>query len=157
MDELKEKIEEGIKSEKEARKKEKVKMEIVQKLIKNTDLDIPEVLVERELDNMKQQMERRVQQMGKSFEDYLEEINKSEEDLRNEWTEKAEDNVAAAIILHKVAEKENIEPTEEEIEEEIDNHFAASGRNKEEESEENLKRLRGYVGDMIKVLCGLSV
>jgi trigger factor len=150
MDELKEKIEEGIKSEKEARKKEKVKMEIVQKLIKNTDLDIPEVLVERELDNMKQQMERRVQQMGKSFEDYLEEINKSEEDLRNEWTEKAEDNVAAAIILHKVAEKENIEPTEEEIEEEIDNHFAASGRNKEEESEENLKRLRGYVGDMIK-------
>ncbi len=150
MEELKEKIEEGIKSEKEAKKREKVKMEIVQKLIKNTELDIPEILVERELDNMKHQMERKVQQMGKSFDNYLKEINKTEDDVRDEWREKAEDNVAAAIILHKIAETENIEPTKEEIEEEIDNHFAASGRSKEEESDENLERLRGYVGDMIK-------
>lgn len=150
MEELKEKIEEGIKSEKEAKKREKVKMEIVQKLIKNTELDIPEILVERELDNMKHQMERKVQQMGKSFDNYLKEINKTEDDVRDEWREKAEDNVAAAIILHKIAQTENIEPTKEEIEEEIDNHFAASGRSKEEESDENLERLRGYVGDMIK-------
>lgn len=151
LEELKEKIREGIEHEKSTKKEEKIKMQIVQKLIEETEeLEIPEVLVERELDNMETKMQRQIQQTGKTFEDYLEEIDKSKEDLRNEWREKAEDNVAAALILHKISEAEEITVSDEEIESEVEKHFKASGRSKEEESEESLERLRSYIHDMKK-------
>lgn len=151
LKELKEKIEEGIKHEKSTKNEEKIKMEIVQELIKKTDdLEIPEVLVEKELDNMETKMERQIQQTGKTFEDYLEDINKSKEDLRNEWQKKAEDNVAAALILHKIAEAEEITVSEEEVEKELDKHFKVSNKSKNDETEENIERLRSYIHDMKK-------
>ncbi len=150
LDELKEKIREGIKSEKETEEDEEVKMKIVQKLIENTEIDLPEVLVERELGNMKTQMERQLQQREVTFEEYLDQIDKSEEELKEEWRSKAEDNVAAAIILHKVAEKEDIEVEQEEIEKEVETHLKMQGRQKEQVEEKDLNRLRSYIHDMKK-------
>ncbi len=150
LKELQEKVGEGIESEKKAERREKLKMEIVQKLIENTDLEVPEVLVGKELENMKMQMERRLQQNATTFEDYLDQIGKTEEELKEEWRDKASDNVAAAIILHKLAEEEKIEVSDREIEEEVERHFKMSGRKKEEENDENLHRLRSYIHDMKK-------
>ncbi len=150
LDELKEKVREGIESEKKTENEEALKMKIVQSLIKNTEVDIPDILVEREIDNMKSQLEMQLSQSGVGFEDYLNQIGKKEEDLRSEWSDKAEENVAAAIILHKISEKEDIEVSEEEVEEEVDKHFKMSGRTKEEETQESLERLRSYIQDLKK-------
>lgn len=150
LDELKEKIREGIQSEKETKNKEAVKMEIVQKLIENTSFGIPEILVERELNNMESKMERQLQQSGVTFEDYLDQIDKTKDELRDEWTEKAEDNVKAAIILHKIAEKEEIEVSDEEVEQEVEKHLQQSGQTKDDQNEENLHRLRSYIRDIKK-------
>ncbi len=150
LEELEEKIKEGIRSEKETKKDESLKMKIVQNLIEATDFPIPDVLVERELNNMETKMERQLQQSGVTFEDYLEQIDKTKDDLRDEWRSKAEDNVSAAIILHKIAEEENIEVTEDEIEEEVEKHMKASGRSLEDVEDQNLNRLKAHIRDIKK-------
>ena len=150
LDELKEQIKDGIKSEKETKNEEAVKMKIVQKLIENCSFEVPEILVERELNNMETKMGRQLQQSGVTFEDYLDQIDKTKDDLREEWKEKAEDNVAAAIILHKISDKEEIEVSDEEIEEEVQKHLAQSGQSIEDQDEQNLHRLRSYIHDIKK-------
>ena len=150
LEELKDQIRDGIKSEKETKKEEALKMNIVQTLIEETDFPIPDVLVERELNNMETKMERQLQQSGVTFEDYLDQIDKTKDDLRDEWKSKAEDNVAAAIILHKIAEKEEIEVSDEEIEEEVQKHLQHTGQSIEDQEEHNLHRLRSYIHDLKK-------
>ena len=150
LDELKEQIKDGIRSEKETKNEEALKMEIVQKLIEATDFPIPDVLIERELNNMETKMERQLQQSGVTFEDYLDQIDKTKDDLREEWKPKAEDNVAAAIILHKIAEKEEIEVSDEEIEEEVKKHINQMGQSIEDQDEHNLHRLKSYIHDIKK-------
>ncbi len=150
LDELKEQIKDGIKSEKESKNEEALKMEIVQSLIEATDFPIPDVLIERELNNMETKMERQLQQSGVTFEDYLDQIDKTKDDLRDEWKSKAEDNVAAAIILHKVSDKEEIEVSDEEIEEEVEKHLSQSGQSIEDQDEQNLHQLRSHVHDIKK-------
>jgi len=147
---LKQKIKEGIISEKKAQKEEANKMELIDALVADTEVEVPDVLIERELDNMKDQVESQVQQSGMTFDDYLAEIGKKEEDLKKEWRQKAEKNVAAAIILHKISEKEQIEVSEEEIEKEVDKHFAVSGKKKEDENQESVDSLRSYLHDIKK-------
>lgn len=150
LEELKKKVKEGIISEKKTKNEEALKMKIVQALIKETDVDIPQILVERELDNMKNQLEMQLSQNGVKFDDYLNQMGKKEQDLRDEWRKKAKENVAAAIILHKIAEKENIDVSDEEVEKEVDKHFQTTNRNKKEETTESLKRLRSYIHDIKK-------
>lgn len=150
LQDLKDKIKEGVKREKENALKEKVKIAVLKNIKKKTNFEVPEVMIEKELDNMIKTIENQIIQNGSSLDDYLQKINKKEEDLRKEWREKAEENVSYALILHAVSKAEKIDITREEIEEEVDRHFQIVNRKKEEEKEENLQRMRSYVGDVIK-------
>ncbi len=150
LKELKEKIKEGILREKEAKEKERVRIKILEAIKKVTSFGVPEVMVEKEIDNMVQTVKNQLAQNNTSFDKYLKEIKKTEEELRKEWWKKAEENVSYALILHAVSKEENIEVTDEEIEKEIKKHFNFMGKKKEEEKEENLQRMRAYVHDVIK-------
>ncbi len=150
LDQLKDKIKEGVKKEKSNKENERIKVKVLENIKKKTSFEVPEVLIEKELDNMVENTKNQVTQRGGSFEDYLKEIGKSEEELREEWKKKAQENVGYALILHTISQKEDIQVTPEEIESEVDKHFRATGRNKEEEKEENLQRMRSYVHDVIK-------
>ncbi len=150
LEQLKEKIKEGVKGEKEAKEDERVKVKVLENIKKETSFEIPDVLVEKELDNMIENTKSQLTKRGGTFEDYLKEIGKSQEELREEWREKAKENVGYALILHTVSQKEQIEVKPEEIEAEINKHFQTTGRNKQEEKEESLERMRSYVHDVIK-------
>ncbi len=151
LSQLKEKIKEGIGKEKENKKREETKTKILKKIKEDAnEFEIPEVLVEKELDNMLKNADNQLKGNNSSLEIYLKETGKSKEDLRNDWRQKAQENVAYALLLHKIGEKENIEVKPEEIEEELERYFAASGKNKNEENEESLQRLRAYIHDTIK-------
>lgn len=150
LNQLKEKIKEGSLYEKRAKEREKVKLEVLENIRKETPFEVPEVLVEKELDNMIKNVENQLSQNGKTLDDYLKEIKKTKEELKKGWKEKAMQNVAYAIILHTISKEEGIDVTDEEIEGEVDRHFKISGKNKEEEKEENLNKMRAYIHDVIK-------
>lgn len=117
-EDLRTKARENLLEEKKFRAKEKVRLTIVEGLVKETDIKIPKVLVENELDRMIAQFKDDVVKHGMVWVDYLKSIKKTEEDIRVEWTEKALARAKAELIMQKIAVSEKLEPTKEEVEHE---------------------------------------
>lgn len=130
LEELKKNIREGLMKEKEGKERERITMKIAEEIAKHTDAEIPDVLIERELEKMLNELQGSLRQMNMEFETYLEHIKKTAEDVKKEWRTDAEKRVRIALILRAIADKENIEPTEEEISAKANNsldNFRAEG------------------------------
>lgn len=119
LDDLKLKVSENLKLEKEQKLREKRRSAIMEKLIAETKADIPEVIVEGELANMLAQMKQDITRFGGTWEDYLTHSKKTEEQLKADWTKDAEKRALSQILLHKIAQLEKLTATEEEIEVEL--------------------------------------
>jgi trigger factor len=96
-------------------------MLIAEEIAKNSTGEIPGVLLESELDKMFLELKNSIGEMGMELDKYLEHIKKTEEDLRKEWGKDAEKRVKIALSLRAIAEKEHIEPSEEEVETKANN------------------------------------
>ncbi|MFA6386622.1 MAG: trigger factor [Candidatus Paceibacterota bacterium] len=112
---FKEKIRGNMKIEKMTVAKDKVRLAIVEELVKQTEGEIPEILIQSETDKMLYRLEADITNAGLKMEDYLKQINKTEIDLRGEWKADAEKRAKLQIIIHTISEKEKLAPTEEEI------------------------------------------
>jgi len=112
---FKEKIRSNLKIEKETEAKDKVRLAIVEEIVKQTEGEIPEILIQSETDKILYRLQADIENVGFKFEDYLKQINKTEEDLRKEWRDEAEKRAKLQMIIMKIEEKENLKPTEEEI------------------------------------------
>ena len=116
---LKEKVGENLKLEKEQKLREKRRSAIMEKLIEETKAEIPEVIVEGELNNMLAQMKQDIGRFGGTWEDYLSHAKKTEDELKADWRKDAEKRSLSQILLHKIAQAEKLTATEEEIEVEL--------------------------------------
>ena len=99
--------------------KEKTRLEIIKKIIGETKIDLPKIIVESELDRMLQTFELDAKRAGTTVEAYLTEVKKTKEDLREEWRESAHERVKTELILSKIAASEKTYPTEKEIEQNV--------------------------------------
>lgn len=118
-EELAEKIKTNIKTEKETEQKDKTRLAIIEEVVKQTKGEIPEILINSEIEKILYKLESDITGVGFKFEDYLKQINKSIEDLKNEFRADAEKRAKLQMIIHKIADIENIKPTEEEIEKDV--------------------------------------
>ncbi len=118
-DAFKEKIRSNIKIEKETEQKDKLRLAIVEDLVKQSEGEIPEILIQSETDKILYRLEADITNMGFKFEDYLKQISKTEADLRAEWRADAEKRAKLQMIIHTISEKESLKATEEEIEKEV--------------------------------------
>lgn len=114
VEDFKSKLKENIKHEKEHRAKEKKRLEILDAIIKDTKVELPELLIDAELRKMIAEMKDNITRMGLQFEKYLESIKKTEEDLKKEWKTDAENRVKGQLVLNKIGAEEKIIPNEEE-------------------------------------------
>ncbi|HJO89624.1 MAG TPA: trigger factor [Candidatus Paceibacterota bacterium] len=112
------KIKENLIKEKQMKAREKRRAEIVEKIIEKSEIDIPKILVESELDKMLAQFKDDIARMQISFDEYLTKIKKTEESLRVEWKLDAEKRAKFQLILNKIATEEKIKIPKEEIEKE---------------------------------------
>ena len=116
VEDFKIKLKENILNEKKLKEKQKVRLEIVEKIIEKTKIAVPTVLVEAEQDKLVNQFKGDLAQYGMKPEDYLASIKKTEEDLRNEWRGEAEKRAKMNIVLAEIAIQEKLEPNAEEVE-----------------------------------------
>lgn len=95
---------------------------ILQQVEKLTSVEVPEILIEDELNRMLVSLQRRVADMGLLLEDYLKSQNPSQtvDDLRKKWREQAERNVRMELGLAEIARQEKVEITDQELQTEID-------------------------------------
>jgi FKBP-type peptidyl-prolyl cis-trans isomerase (trigger factor) len=125
IDDIKAKVAENLKLEKEQQAKEASRAKILEALVAETKFDLPEILVQSEVDRMLAQLKMDVEKFGGKFSDYLTHIKKTEEDLRAEYAEPAEKRAKSQMIVIEISEKEKIKPTAEEIDAEVIRIMAA--------------------------------
>lgn len=147
--ELEKSIEDGIFKEKETQKKEENRSEIVEFLIGEMKVELPEILIHEELHRMIGEFEAQLSGMGMNVESYLEKMNKSREDLEKEWEGQAQKRIKSALVLEEVAKQKEIEIASEKIEEEMNKLLAQYKGVKDLEKNMDMSRVYNYVKGML--------
>jgi trigger factor len=115
------KLRENLSEEKvdqETRRQEKAVLELLAE--KSTFPAISDLLINQEIDKMIYELRQWVTQNGMEFDEYLKSVNKSVPDLKLDFAKQALIRIKVALILEEVAKKENIAPTPEELDAEVD-------------------------------------
>jgi len=119
LESLKNNIKQGIKQEKEQAEKQKVRNELVDRIAAETKVEIPDVLVKREQDQMIENFKKDVpQRLNVSYEEYLKKIKKTEEEMKGMLLIQAQKKVKSFLILREIGKREDIQITDEEVNEE---------------------------------------
>ncbi len=93
---------------------------VVTKIVNDTNLDVPEVLIQREIDYLGRTYEQQFRQQGFSGKEYDDLINNFVNQYKEGARNQAEFNVKAELVLEALIKKEGIQVTEEEFNEEVD-------------------------------------
>ncbi len=94
--------------------------EIIDKIIENTEVDIPAVMVENELDEIMKDMEYRLMYQGLNLQTYAEYMKTTVEAIRESSRERALKSVKVRLILTHILEKEKIDVTDAEVDAKIE-------------------------------------
>ena len=125
-----------IKTKKEEQNESRSKAELEEKAIEAvceaSKVEIPEGMIELELDHMVEDMDNRLQYQGMKFEQYLTMIGKTMADFRNESKETAEKSVKTRLVLEAVGKDAKLEVSEEEMKEKLAELAKTYGRDEEE-------------------------
>ena len=113
---IKKKLEEKAQQEAER----KYENEIIKKAVENAEVDIPEVMVERQIGNIIKRLEMALAYQGINMQSYMEIMGLDENKLHEEYRERAYEEVKTELVLEKIAQAEKVEASEEEIEKEIE-------------------------------------
>ena len=148
IDELKKSIREKQEEQNKQRAKYETEDEVIKAVCDEAKVDIPNGMIELEIDRMAQDIETRLSYQGMKLEQYLSMMNKTMEDFRKENREQAENAVKSRLVLEAVEKDAKIEVTEEEISAKIKEMAENYGR-KEEEVKDNPELVK-YVGDSLK-------
>ncbi len=148
IDELKKSIREKQEEQNKQRAKYETEDEVIKAVCDEAKVDIPNGMIELEIDRMAQDIETRLSYQGMKLEQYLKMMNKTMEDFRKENREQAENAVKSRLVLEAVEKDAKIEVTEEEISAKIKEMAENYGR-KEEEVKDNPELVK-YVGDSLK-------
>ena len=115
-----EELKNDIKAKKEEENKTKTEREyeaaVIDAVCDNAKIEIPDAMIEREIDGMVKDLEMRLKYQGLDLKTYYEYTNSTEESSRLYMKEAAEKRVKTELIIEKIAKVENIEVTEEELE-----------------------------------------
>ena len=110
------------------RAKAETEDKLIEKITESSQVDIPEVLVERQIDNNVQDMEYRMMYQGLRLDDYLKYTNQTREDYRKSFKAQAEKQVKTQLVIDKILTVEGIKATEEEIDEKIKEQATAMNK-----------------------------
>jgi trigger factor len=113
VEDFRSKVRENIKKEKEQKAREKLRMQILEHILQKTEVVIPDLLIDEELQRMWARFLDDVERMGVHADQYLAHIRKTQEELLKEWRDDAEKKVKLQLILDKIAKEENLKPDEE--------------------------------------------
>ncbi len=89
--------------------------ELIKKVTENAEVDIPDVMIEKEVDFMVRDLEMKLKYQGLNIEKYLELLGMTMDKLRSDFRETASVRVKTNLVITSIAKAENVEVTEDEI------------------------------------------
>ena len=119
LDELKADLKKQISERKEANAKTDYENQLIEQVVENMEVEIPECMNKQKCDEMIQDYSYRLQMQGLDLNTYLQYLGQTMEQFREQFMDGAKQQVKVKLALDAIVKAENIEATEEEIAEEI--------------------------------------
>ncbi|MTH52942.1 trigger factor [Bacillus mangrovi] len=119
LDALKAKTKERLEETRKTEAENKLRDAVVEKAAENAEVEIPQVMIDSEVERMMKEFEQRLQMQGMNLELYFQFSGQDEEALKQQMNEDAAKRVKFNLTLEAVAAAENIEITDAEVEEEL--------------------------------------
>lgn len=120
LDELKEKKKEELVQQKEQEIENKKREKLIETVTEGASVEIPEAMIDSEVEQMTKEFEQRLQQQGMTLEMYTQFSGQTEEDIQKDMKEDAEKRVKTRLTLEAIFEVENLEVTDEDVDAEFE-------------------------------------
>lgn len=124
---LRTKLKETTLANKEADVEASLRDELVEKAAANAEVEIPQGMINTEVDRMVQEFGQRLQMQGMNLDLYYQFSGQNEEALRTQMAEEAVNRVRVSLVLEAIGQAENIEVSEEDINTEVEKMAAQFG------------------------------
>ena len=144
LEALKKNMREGMEHEALHKMKDEKRVKYIEEIIKNSKVDLPEILVHEEAHRMLGEFEYQLTPMGMNIDQYLAQIKKDKEELIHDWEPQAEKRVISAMALKEIAKMESLEATSEEVEAEMNKTLQYYKNVKDMEKNINMEGLYTY-------------
>ncbi len=117
--EYKEDIRKNLKESKEKEAKDEKESKVIEAIIKDADMEIPEAMIETQQEQMLDEFAQRMSYQGLSMEQYYQFTGASKERMLEQLKPQAEERIKARLVLEALAKEEGITATDEDLEEEF--------------------------------------
>ena len=119
LDEYKEDIKAKLSERKQKAAASENENRVVDKVVENTSMEIPDRMLDGQIDNMVQEMARNMESQGLSMDLYLKYTGMTSEQIREQMRPQAEKRIKTRLTLEAVVKAENIQVSDERLDEEI--------------------------------------
>ncbi len=127
LDELKNSIKEKLEKANSDREKSELEEKVVDAVAANTEIDIPQEMIDARVDDMVKDFELQMMYQGVNIENYLKYTGTTRDDMKAQFKDEAANRVKTSLVLEKVCEAEGFDATDEEVEEEYKNIASKGG------------------------------
>ena len=131
VEDLKAKTKENLTKREETRIENEYKGKVVDAVVEGVNFEIPEAIVEREIQFQINRFAQQLQMQGMSLNQYFEMTGQNIEKMRESIKESAEKSVKRDLVLTEIAKAEKVEATEEEVNAELDRTALMYGMDRE--------------------------
>lgn len=119
LDEFKKDLQEKLEESAKKTAVQRMQDAAVRAVVDANDFDIPEVIVDDEIQAMIRDFDRQLSYQGLNIQQFMQFSGKEMEEIKKEFKEDAEKRAKTKMVIEAVAKKENFEVTDEEIEEDL--------------------------------------
>ena len=135
--------------EKDMKARDGRRAKITEALVAGISVELPEELLQIELNKMFMELSESLSRMNLTLENYLNHLGKTPEELKKDWEPQAEKRIKAALSLKEIAKSENIKISDQEIEDRL-GQILRNAPPLQHGQNLDLTTIRGYVRSIIR-------
>ena len=139
------KVKERLEKQAQNRGRDETENAIVEAVCKTAECEIPQAMIENEIDRMVQDFSYRLMYQGLKLEDYIKYMGQTMEQFRAQFAEQAKSRVLSQLVIEKIVREEGITATSEEIDAKIAEQAASVGKTAEEYKKNIDPRQQEYI------------
>ena len=153
---LEKQVKENIKTRKESEAEEKYVDALLDEISKNTEVDVPDTMVNEEIDHMIEHFKEHIMMQGITMEQFFQITNSNEEKLKEQYKDEALKRIKNRLIMEAIINEEKIEVTDEEVETKVEELAKKYNMTKEEVKKQYDNNLE-YISYDLKVNRALDI
>ena len=145
IEEYKEKTKERLQKQADKNSLDATENSILDAVSATAEAEIPDAMIEREIDNLVQKFEYQLMYQGLKLQDYLDFIKVPLAEFRKNYEEQSKKNVLNQLVISQIIKEEKIEATDEEVEEKVAEQAASVDKSAEEYKKDMDPRQYDYI------------